>query len=177
MNQCSIGRCDIPCGGRIRFLDAFPPGKRFQNKRRARNVSSPRRAHASGRQIAVFLSASAACDREKMRSPGGVGGTAQRKRRTGRGGGKNISRRREFPFFFSSHSSPPSLSFVYLFSLSICPSRISSPPPLQRRVARTGLDDTRRIPHLLKGSRHGGGVTVQEPAAPKGLILERDCGL
>lgn len=88
-------------------------------------------------------------------------------------GGKNISRRREFPFFFSSHSSPPSLSFVYLFSLSICPSRISSPPPLQRRVARTGLDDTRRIPHLLKGSRHGGvggveGSLCRNPQHQKG---------
>ena len=99
-------------------------------------------------------------------------------------GEKNISRRREFPFFFPPHTpSPPSLSFVYLFSLSICPSRISSPSS-SAAGARTGLDDTRRIPHLLKGSRHGGEggggrgrVTVQEPAATKGLILERDCGL
>lgn len=52
-----------------------------------------------------------------------------------------------------------------------------SPPPAGAWI---GLDDTRRIPRLLKGSRHGGGGSLYRNSyyyAPKGLIYERDCGL
>lgn len=180
MTECKstlLGSVKYPVWSRHQVWLLFHPRecikKSFQNKRRTCNGPF-------ACQIAVFLLPSQLCPfrlrnaashallyspENAHRSP-----VVSPTLRSAKMLGKRKKDRREFPFL---PPPPLALSFVYLFGLSLRPSKISSPPV----GARTGLDDARRIPHLLKGSRYG--ITVEKVLSRcvKGLIYERDCGL